>query len=389
MQKKTIIILAAIVAAVIIPIIITLLALTNPPWARSMVFVNVESFITRIMLSRVDAITIPKGQGLDHVAALIQPRLSALQEGNVQVVTATDIFSGAYKSTKHNKAFVVATIEPCDVEAKPHKLQRKIIESVDNLALKEKVNAIVESTTSDLARSNAWGRRQVRELHAAGVIRLVIFDGGHHVGTLPLQPDVILAPVIKYGNTEYISHWYTRDSVPLLKLESAIRKEHIGCVIAELPRSGIPVKNPAGMELLTMQALLKIARMAKSSSSMSSSAAQTNALPPKHRGIATPRIRPVNRDALFISLEVGETPRKENVLRSAKQEIALKTRRRNDIKRIYIGITCGKSNFPHVGKSTGFTGEDIERYLNDHLPYKIVVLSEPFSTWDIYASRLR
>lgn len=46
------------------------------------------------------------------------------------------------------------------------------------------------------------------------------------------------------------------------------------------------------------------------------------------------------------------------------------------------------SRFPHVSKKVEFDGEELEEFLNDKIPHKVTVLTEPFSTWDIYLEEL-
>lgn len=365
--------LAVLTAVILMSFITVFIMLMNPPWVHTPLLQNSQAALSRMILTYRDVVKVDdRANGANNIV-LTPAKFAAVKEGNLTIITASDIRHGQLHAVKNNKqSFVIATIDPADIEDLSLKEKQVAIEAVDALALSGKIDAIVESSASDLARANDWGLRQAKLLNKAGVIRCVLFDGGHHVETLPLAPGVLLVPVTNYKGQAYASHWFTRDSVSLSKLQDLLKREQIGSAIAQFPRNGVPVKNSPGMALLAAQAISKLAKT------------HSNAGPVKQAKTATRHNSPA-----FISLTIKGAQKEGSILqkielearkRAANKNPALKT----TAKRVYIGITFGNSQFPYQSTNIGLTGSEIEAELNARLPQDIVVLSEPLSTWDIY-----
>jgi len=389
MSKKKIVLLAAIII-LIIPVVIAILALQNPTWSNAAVFRKTEAFVSRLILSRINVVTIPQNQDFESLPKLHFLKLLALQKGEIKVISASDIgdkdfaeLQGKDPDESFNH-FIIATIEPLDLMGKSRAEKRAVVESVDNLAIQGKIDAVVEATASDLARSNNWGREGARRLHKAGVIRCVIFDGGHHVGSLPLGPNILLAPVSYHGGKLYASHWFTRDAVPMHELTNALKDGGVNSVVAHFPRSGIPVKNKEGMAGLAAQAILKAAESNQGDTPASDETGRPSRAPEHPNGADNPAAS----DSLFISLNTGHTATKADILKKVKEDIQKSEQETKDVKHVYIGVTFGNSMFPRVSKKIKYDGEDLTDFLDKRLPYKVSVLSEPLSTWDIFLYRL-
>ncbi len=380
MSKRRVII-GIIILILLIPLAITALALQNPPWANGPPFINIESAISNFILTHFNVVDISDEQNLNSVANLTYPKLKLLDEGKIKVLTATEIANKTYEKPLDTKdCFIVAIIDPADVEGKAYKERRRVIQAVDDLAVKGKINAIVEATASDIARANPWGLKETGRLRGAGVIRCVIFDGGHHIGTLPLKPDILLIPTIYYKGKPSASHWYTRDTVPLHKLEDALKSEAINSVIARFPRDGLPVKNPNGMAGLVRQSLIDIVKK-----NAHDKASVTFRRPP----ISSTNFEEfgVSKASLFMSMEINPMDSKDTAANRILDEVKKHEDRDKKIEHVYLGLTFGSSKFPYRSKKVEYGMGELEKSLNKRLLHKVTVMSEPVSTWDIYLSR--
>jgi len=372
MSKRAKIILVSVIAIVLVPTFILILALQNPLWANTPFSRGIEENFSRFILSHFNVMTVPEGQNLSKITKLSPAKLSELRSGKIKILSARDISGKGFKEPAHlSDCFVIATIDPVDIEGKRESERRRILTAVDDLAAKGKVDVVVEATASDIARGNPWGFREVKRLNGAGVLRCVIFDGGHHIGTLPLMPDIILTPVLYYNNELCASHWFTRDSVPIDKLRKALKREGMDILIARFSRNGIPAKNPTAMGMLASQAISNMAKAA---------AAEKN----------NPENNPASKKkgSLFISFDAGESPTREHVLEVLRDIVKEKTKTNEKIGRVYAGITYGTSHFPHISEKVTFSTGKLEAFLNKRLHYKVTVMSEPAGTWDAYLHRI-
>lgn len=370
MSKRAKIILVSAIALLLIPTIILMLALQNPPWVNGPFSRNIQENFSRFILSHFNIVTVSKGQNLSTISKVSPAKLRKLAAGDITILSAGDIASKGFKEpTNPSASFIIATIDPVDIENKSEPERRRIITAVDDLAVRGKADAVVEATASDIARANPWGIREVKRLHDAGVLRCVIFDGGHHIGTLPLMPDIILTPVIYYNNKLCASHWFTRDSVPIGQLRKTLDSEGMDIIIARFSRNGIPAKNPVSMGMLASQA---IGNMAKQTAANKQS----------------PNKNTIKKGALFVSFDAGVSPTKGHILAVLRDLVKQKSNAHKKTGRVYVGITYGTSHFPHISEKVTFTTGELERFLNERLPYRVRVMSEPVSTWDIYLHKI-
>ncbi|MHB8841533.1 MAG: hypothetical protein ACYC56_07070 [Candidatus Aquicultor sp.] len=385
MSKRAKVILISVIAIILVPTLILIAGLANPSLANTPILRTFLQNFSKFFLSHVDVITIPEGQNLGRISTLSPAKVDALKSGKVTILSALDISRKNFKEpTGLSSRFVIVTIDPVDLEGQREAERRRIITAVDDLGVQGKVDAIVEATASDIARANPWGFTEVKRLRDAGVLRCVILDGGHHIGSLPLMPDIILTPVLRYDDGLCASHWFTRDSAPIEKLRATLNNEGMDIIIAQFPRNGIPVKNPIAMGMLAGQAITKLTKTPTIDKG-----------PPDRKQIAKPTQRSGNtarnhikKGSLFVSFDSGISPTKEHILKVIKDIIKEKTRASEKTERVYVGITYGTSHFPHISDKVSFTTGELERYLNKRLPYKITVMSEPASTWDVYLHRI-
>lgn len=82
---------------------------------------------------------------------------------------------------------------------------------------------VVDASLADGARAGAAGRRSLELLHQAGIARAVLFDGGHHLHTLSLRPDLLLVPVLRGPEGRfYVAHAYLKDALLLSELQALL-----------------------------------------------------------------------------------------------------------------------------------------------------------------------
>ncbi|MDI6816910.1 MAG: hypothetical protein QME41_06950 [Actinomycetota bacterium] len=389
-RAKRRLILATLIIVVLAPTVIGILALQNDPWTHSPIIRDGQSFIAGAILSRVDLVSIPEGEDPPRQTSLSPAKVAALQSEKIAIVSSSNLAS--LDPPQKADRFVIATIEPLDLIGKSSATQRELIEAIDNAAVAGKIDAIIEATASDALRAGQWGRRSVIRLRAAGVIRCVIFDGAHHVGSLALAPDILIIPVTNHAGKTYAAHWFTRDAVPLKLLEEALRDNNIESTIAQFPRAGIPIKNRNGMAWLAAQAIRDAAKPGKT-------APQSTGKVHRASGISTRQNNQHNENSSsgvnsrFVSITVdfesgGTQAVKPRILNALKGRIRPAGRNDREVGRVYLGLTTGNSCFPYKSETAGFDRRELEEYLNKHLPYHVIVLSEPLSVWDIYVKRL-
>lgn len=82
--------------------------------------------------------------------------------------------------------------------------------------------------------------------------RIVIFDGGHHLPTLGLEPDIIILPIWN----DYAVHGYMLDGIKVEKILSIIQELNAPIVVASVPRWGL-VKQDMNLSSITTRVLEK------------------------------------------------------------------------------------------------------------------------------------
>ncbi len=83
--------------------------------------------------------------------------------------------------------------------------------------------------------------------------RVVVFDGGHHLPTLGLSPDIIIVPEYK----GYAAHGYMQDGMKISRLIELVRNSHSQTILVTVSRWRL-VKNDASLTGITQQVLSKL-----------------------------------------------------------------------------------------------------------------------------------
>ncbi|MDD2372563.1 MAG: hypothetical protein WC109_08505 [Syntrophomonadaceae bacterium] len=110
-------------------------------------------------------------------------------------------------------------------------------------------SCIIECSELDTWHSSPAGLQYLRKMRPR-TYRVVIFDGGHHLPSLGLSPDIIIIPRL----AGYAVHSYTLDGVKIATIEKMARECGIPSVIVTVPRMAL-VKNETAMENITVRIL--------------------------------------------------------------------------------------------------------------------------------------
>lgn len=90
---------------------------------------------------------------------------------------------------------------------------------------------IIQCSAMDSWHTTKAGQAQLAKIRSKGY-RAVIFDGGHHLPTLGLAPDILIVPQM-HG---YALHSYMRDGMKVKKIIEMAYELELPCIIAVLPR---------------------------------------------------------------------------------------------------------------------------------------------------------
>ncbi|HPF43066.1 MAG TPA: hypothetical protein PKV15_00050 [Syntrophomonadaceae bacterium] len=105
--------------------------------------------------------------------------------------------------------------------------------------------AIVQCSAMDSWHTSETGKAYLMKMYPRGY-RIVVFDGGHHLPTLGLAPDILVVPQM----CGYAVHSYMQDGMQIKKLKELAADLELSCVIAVLPRWAV-FKQQQALESVT------------------------------------------------------------------------------------------------------------------------------------------
>ncbi len=116
--------------------------------------------------------------------------------------------------------------------------------------LAEKYQVIIECSAIDTWHSSKDGQEYLPRI-AAQAYRVVVFDGGHHLPTLGMAPDIILVPEL----AGFAVHTYMLDGMRVDTIRNLA--EEVGCpaVIVGIPRLAL-VKNQHSLSIITRRIMV-------------------------------------------------------------------------------------------------------------------------------------
>lgn len=111
------------------------------------------------------------------------------------------------------------------------------------------VKLLVQCSGMDAWHTTPGGWGTLQDLRN-GTLRVVIFDGGHHLPTLALQPDLVIVPV----TIGYAAHGYMKDALPVKCLIEILRQENLSFPVVTVPRWAL-VKTEDSMNRIAVKAV--------------------------------------------------------------------------------------------------------------------------------------
>lgn len=179
-----------------------------------------------------------------------------------------------------------------------------------DLFMKSDANVLMECSGMDTWHTGQNGSQALLPLYKRAY-RVVIFDGGHHLPTMGLAPDIVVVPEWK----GYVVHGYMRDAMPVNGLLQILKESQSPTIVVTVPRWRL-VKERACMEEVCRLCLQKI----------------SPSIPSKPLTVqARPRISKMNSYLYsYVDRTYAEDP--DELIRNCR---SLQT---GDVKRIYVAF---------------------------------------------------
>lgn len=110
---------------------------------------------------------------------------------------------------------------PWELRRLPGEERGKFLLATTQAAVRLGVRVVVEASAADGARLSPEGKKAADLLRVHGILRVVLFDGAHHLPGLRVPGDVLLLPVMRLpGERELVAvHGYIRDALPVSWLQ--------------------------------------------------------------------------------------------------------------------------------------------------------------------------
>lgn len=119
---------------------------------------------------------------------------------------------------------------------------------LDQLLAKD-CDVVVECSELDSWHLSPTGNEYLEKIRKQAY-RVVIFDGGHHLPTLGLEPDIIIVPEMN----GYAVHSYMLDGMSINNIIEVVKEINAPIVIAQVSRWSL-VKNQKSMTTITRKAI--------------------------------------------------------------------------------------------------------------------------------------
>ncbi|MGE5578325.1 MAG: hypothetical protein ACM3TT_14165 [Syntrophothermus sp.] len=149
----------------------------------------------------------------------------------------------------------VLVYTPWELRRIPEEKRGDFLLETATAAVRLGVRVVVEASDADAAQITPQGMAAAAYLKAHKVLRVVIFDGAHHLPGLRVPADVLLMPVMRYpgpgvgGGELMVIHGYVRDALPLSWIISYLQRlpAEKRPVMVTIPRLGAFIKPAPAM----------------------------------------------------------------------------------------------------------------------------------------------
>lgn len=337
-----------------------------------------SDWFANVVLRNFRIVDVPEGQSALAKGRLILPgdKAEQLKNGDYMAADGREVV----KLKSRPKGFFIVTITPHDFYNLDFKAQVERLKGIIDATVRLKADAVVDASAADHIYTYPEGLGLAKRLRKAGIKRLVIFDGGHHVAGLPLEPDGLLVPVTIWKGAEMLDHAYTRDAMDVDLLRDVIKNENLASYMVLFPRLSVTAKTPRGMAGLAAQAFLS-ANETKPRGTGAHGEANEVVTAPKPIEVEKAAGRSVARKgAIYVWVEIPDEAPPERAIEMARALIA---KARIKPERVYVGLTYGISRSFIVDAPPVAKEADVVEKLKKQSP-SAEVLSVPFSARDIY-----
>jgi hypothetical protein len=260
MKNKKILVIAQIGIIVAALFLLKALIHNDSKVISSPVFQIVYDRINFLLWSFYDTERVLLANGLDRIMPL-QKKLSPseiekLRKGEYRFLSAGEVLS--YDENDDNcEELKILVNTPADYEGKNKKEKMEYLTKVLEKADKIGIKIIIDSSVADIERLQNKAYTKTMETKNR-VIRLVIFDGGHHLASLGLEPDLIILPVFSVKRGNYVCHGYLRDAIELKTILGILENCTDNTIAVCISRLSPSVKTKSTMGKVAVIALEKI-----------------------------------------------------------------------------------------------------------------------------------
>lgn len=261
-----------------------------------------------------------------------------------------------------------------------------VVRAAHNLHIK----VIVDCSYADRLRRMPEGFNSILLCKQYGIRRIVVFDGGHHLASLALNPDFILLPLTTVGNhMKYVNHAFMRDAIPLNNVSEIVNYLELDTVMMHTSRIRTIAKTKGSMGELARQLLLKGDKAREDLSVMAGE---------YQGGLSSYSIDQVQaRDCMVIApkqtamIYISQCQQEdaENILGQIEKQV-IQVLNDNPIKTFYIAIDYGDSTIKSLGKkivNPGLLEEGVKK-IAEEKNIKIKIVNIPYSGWDLYWQKM-
>ena len=192
-----------------------LLAVANwPPLVRNPLFGALEDRLSTLITSSLATVT--------PLQPKDRPRWKCPAPRVLLALTPTELVR-LWQTGRRlpDDAFSVLANTPGEYQWVSMEHQRWLLAASTDAVVALGVDAVVDASCADGLRATPSGRDTALALRRAGILRAVIFDGGHHLAALHLEPEAAILPVLRVRGVDYACHVHLRDAVSVPALMKA------------------------------------------------------------------------------------------------------------------------------------------------------------------------
>ena len=171
-----------------------------------------------------------------------------------QLISSREVF--ALKKPSQRDEFLIVVFTPWELNNLSYTERVAYVQKATKMAVVMGADLVCDASAADRARQTEKDHASTRLLKEAGIARAVIFDGGHHLPNLALEPELLLCPVIGGPDKQtLVAHGFCRDALPLEELIGLKKLLRLNSTIITFPRFAGYLKAPKAMGTLLWQAV--------------------------------------------------------------------------------------------------------------------------------------